>query len=69
MTLIVRLLLYELLPGSTPFDRQRLRSAAFDEVPRIIREEEPSKPNRSRTVSHNVFAVVRHEAICGTPRE
>ncbi len=38
-------LLYELLTGETPLDRQRLRSAAFDEVLRIIREEEPAKPS------------------------
>src|SRR6187455_2319546 len=38
-------LLYELLTGSTPFERQRLREAAFDEVLRIIREEEPPKPS------------------------
>ncbi|MFO0939585.1 MAG: serine/threonine-protein kinase [Pirellulales bacterium] len=33
--------LYELLTGETPLDRKRLRSAAWDEVLRIIREEEP----------------------------
>src|SRR4029079_12333224 len=38
-------LLYELLTGSTPFDRKRLRSAAWDEMLRIIREEEPPKPS------------------------
>jgi serine/threonine protein kinase len=38
-------LLYELLTGTTPFDRKRLRSAAFAEVLRIIREEEPPKPS------------------------
>jgi WD40 repeat protein len=38
-------LLYELLTGSTPFDKTRLRSAALDEVLRIIREEEPPKPS------------------------
>ena len=38
-------LLYELLTGSTPFDKQRLHSAAFDEMLRIIREEEPPKPS------------------------
>ena len=37
--------LYELLTGTTPFDRDRLRSAALDEVMRIIREEEPPKPS------------------------
>jgi tetratricopeptide (TPR) repeat protein/serine/threonine protein kinase len=38
-------LLYELLTGTTPFDRTRLQAAAFDEVRRIIREEEPAKPS------------------------
>ena len=34
-------LLYELLTGSTPFDGETLRKAAFDEMRRIIREDEP----------------------------
>lgn len=38
-------LMYELLTGSTPFDKQRLRTAAWDEMLRIIREEEPQKPS------------------------
>jgi tetratricopeptide (TPR) repeat protein len=38
-------LLYELLTGSTPFDRSRLGKAALDEVRRIIREEEPPRPS------------------------
>ena len=38
-------LLYELLTGATPFDRKRLRTAAYDEVRRIIHEEEPEKPS------------------------
>jgi serine/threonine protein kinase/tetratricopeptide (TPR) repeat protein len=38
-------LLYELLTGTTPFDKTRLQQAAFDEVRRIIREEEPEKPS------------------------
>src|SRR5262245_10449456 len=47
-------LLYELLTGTTPFKRQRLREAAFDEVLRIIREEEPPKPStRLSTLSTN----------------
>src|SRR6202011_590543 len=37
-------LLYELLTDTTPFDKQRLRTAAYDEILRIIREEEPAKP-------------------------
>ena len=38
-------LLYELLTGTTPFERKRLKDAAFDEMLRIIREEEPPKPS------------------------
>jgi eukaryotic-like serine/threonine-protein kinase len=38
-------MLYELLTGSTPFERKRLSEAPFDEVLRIIREEEPPKPS------------------------
>jgi tetratricopeptide (TPR) repeat protein len=38
-------LLYELLTGSTPFDSERLRTSSFDEVRRIIREEEPPRPS------------------------
>ena len=39
------MLLYELLAGSTPFEGKRLHEAAFDEMLRIIREEEPPKPS------------------------
>jgi len=38
-------LLYELLTAETPFDRSRLRSVAFDELLKIIREEDPPKPS------------------------
>src|SRR5262249_5668829 len=38
-------LLYELLTGTTPFDQETFRQAAFDEVRRIIREQEPPKPS------------------------
>ncbi|MHC5537440.1 serine/threonine-protein kinase, partial [Singulisphaera rosea] len=52
-------LLYELLTGTTPFDGETFRKAAFDEVWRIIREDEPPRPSsrlstlgaRSTTVS------------------
>jgi eukaryotic-like serine/threonine-protein kinase len=38
-------LLYELLTGSTPIDEQRLRQAGYEEVCRLIREEEPLPPS------------------------
>ena len=43
--LLVGVLLYELLTGTTPFDKERLRTAGYDEMRRIIREEEPARPS------------------------
>jgi serine/threonine protein kinase/tetratricopeptide (TPR) repeat protein len=61
-------LLYELLTGTTPFDRETFGNVAFDEMRRILREEEPPKPSTrlsslgaSRsTVSANRRADTRH---------
>jgi len=50
-------LLYELLTGSTPFDRKRLHSAAFDELLRIIREEEPPKPSTRLSSSEKLPSI------------
>src|SRR3990170_3256828 len=50
-------LLYELLTGSTPFDKTRLRSAAWDEMLRIIREEEPPKPSTRLSTSEMLASV------------
>jgi serine/threonine protein kinase len=38
-------LLYELLTGTTPFDRERFKEVGYDEMRRIIREEEPPRPS------------------------
>lgn len=38
-------LLYELLTGSTPFEGRSLRSAAYGEIQRIIREVDPPNPS------------------------
>jgi eukaryotic-like serine/threonine-protein kinase len=38
-------LLYELLTGTTPFPEKRLRSATYQEMQRIILEEEPERPS------------------------
>ncbi len=52
-------LLYELLTGETPFDRQRLHSASFDEVLRIIREEEPPRPStRVTTLAQQAASTI-----------
>ena len=44
-------LLYELLTGTTPLDRKRLGKAAYAEMVRIIREDEPPKPSTRLTES------------------
>jgi WD40 repeat protein len=38
-------LLYELLTGTTPFEREKFRAASLDEIRRTIREEEPPRPS------------------------
>jgi serine/threonine protein kinase len=47
-------LLYELLTGTTPFEKQRLETLAFDETLRIIREEEPPRPSARLSASQSV---------------
>jgi serine/threonine protein kinase len=50
-------LLYELLTGTTPLEKQRLREAAFDEIRRIIREEEPQRPSVRLSTSGTLAKV------------
>ncbi len=49
-------LLYELLTGSTPFSSKELRSAAYGEIQRIIREVDP--PNPSARLATSVDTAV-----------
>src|SRR5262249_37409582 len=52
-------LLYELLTGTTPFDKDRLHAASYDELRRIIREEEAPRPSaRIRTLDANLATTV-----------
>jgi serine/threonine protein kinase len=57
-------LLYELLTGGTPFGGQRLRSAAYGEIQRIIREEEPDKPStRLSSMKETIGSIAAHRHI------
>lgn len=57
-------LLYELLTGTTPFDAEKLRSAAYDEIRRIIREDEPPKPStRLSTLVDTLSEIARHRNV------
>ena len=38
-------ILYELLTGTTPISRETVKSAAFDEMLKLIREQEAPKPS------------------------
>ena len=55
-------LLYELLTGSTPLERKRFKEAAWDEIRRMIREEEPPRPSTrlSSTDTLPSLATFRH---------
>ncbi|QEL20804.1 serine/threonine-protein kinase [Limnoglobus roseus] len=50
-------LLYELLTGTTPLDRQTVGKAALLEVLRIVREEEPPKPSTRLSSSAALPAI------------
>ena len=47
-------LLYELLTGTTPIERERFKKAAILEMLRVVREEEPPRPSNrlSSTEAH-----------------
>jgi serine/threonine protein kinase/WD40 repeat protein len=51
-------LLYELLTGSTPLSHKRLKEAAYGEVLRIIREEEPPRPSTRLSDSGEALASI-----------
>lgn len=56
-------LMYELLTGTTPIDRQRLRTAAFTEMLRIIRKEEPPLPSTRLSTSDSLASVAANRQI------
>jgi eukaryotic-like serine/threonine-protein kinase len=51
-------LLYELLTGSTPFDRRTIQDAMLGEIQRMIREVDPPRPSTRLSESHEVLASI-----------
>ena len=52
-------LLYELLTGTTPFDKESLSNVSYDELRRIIREDEPPRPSaRISTLAEDTRSTV-----------
>ncbi|HVC97447.1 MAG TPA: protein kinase [Pirellulales bacterium] len=51
-------LLYELLTGTTPLEQERMRQASYDEVRRLIREEEPPRPSTRITTLGQAATLV-----------
>src|SRR5437879_6140307 len=51
-------LVYELLTGSTPLSHKRVREAAYGEVLRMIKEEEPPRPSTRLSDSGEALASI-----------
>jgi hypothetical protein len=55
------MMLYELLTGSTPFDPARVQKAGYDELRRMIREDEPPRPSaRISTLGADATTISTH---------
>ncbi len=54
--------LYQILTGSLPFEPETLRSAGFNEIARIIREESPAKPS-TRLVDQSSASRERSKVV------
>ena len=56
-------LLYELLTGTTPLEKKRLKEAALLEVLRMIREEEPPKPSTRLSTTDEMPSVAANRGL------
>src|SRR5580704_13392342 len=56
-------ILYELLTGTTPLDRQRFKEAAWHEMVQLIKEEEPKKPSTRLSGSGALPTVAAHRGL------
>src|SRR5207249_4184560 len=55
--------LYELLTGTTPLERKRVKEAAFLEVLRLIREEEPPKPSTRLSTTEGPPSIAANRGL------
>jgi serine/threonine protein kinase len=53
-------LLYELLTGGTPVNKDELQKAGFDEIRRIIREDEPLRPSTRISTAEAAPSIAAH---------
>jgi tetratricopeptide (TPR) repeat protein len=56
-------LLYELVTGTTPLERKRLKEVAMLEVLRLIREEEPQRPSTRLSTTEELPAVAANRGL------
>jgi hypothetical protein len=56
-------LLYELLTGTTPLEKKRFRQAAFDEMLRLIREEEPPRPSVRLSTTEELPSIAANRSL------
>src|SRR5262249_45965452 len=56
-------LLYELLTGTTPFEKKRLQQAAFDEILRVIREEDPPRPSTRLSTTEELPTIAANRSL------
>jgi tetratricopeptide (TPR) repeat protein len=56
-------LLYELLTGTTPFDAATFRTAGYDEMRRIIREQEPPKPSTRLSTTEALPSIAANRSL------
>ena len=56
-------ILYEMLTGTTPLEKHRLKEAVWDEVRRLIREDEPPKPSTRLSTSDALPAIAARRHV------
>jgi WD40 repeat protein/serine/threonine protein kinase len=56
-------LLYELLTGTTPLEKKRLKEAAMLEVLRLIREEEPPRPSTRLSTTEELPSIAANRGL------